>query len=107
MICLLFTSFVRHVSNIVTDKFEHANDNEMPSVTSEFLRRLDGSRTVALDARKSPSEAYLDSIIDDIHTADQEAGNGGVEMIEEARKLFANIPSAQSTDTIDQYLSFR
>lgn len=107
MVCVLFTAFSRHVSNIVADKFEHANENEMPAVISDFLRRLDGSRTVALDARKSPLQAYIDSVIDDIHTADQEAGNGGIEMIEEARKLFDDIPSVQSTDTTDQYLSFR
>lgn len=28
-------------------------------------------------------------------------------MIDEARKLFDNIPSVQSTETLDQYLSFR
>ena len=107
MVYVLFTTFIRHVSNVVADKFEHANENEMPAVIFDFLQSLDGSRTAAPNTRKSLFQAYIDSIIDDIHTADQEAGNGGIEMIDEARKLFDNIPSVQSTDTLDQYLSFR
>jgi len=107
MVRVSFTAFVRYVSNIMTDKFEHASENEMPAVISDFLRSLEGGRTAASNARKSPFQAYIGSIIDDIHTADQEAGNGGTEMVEEARKLFDNIPSVQPTDTLDQYLSFR
>ena len=78
----------------------------MPDLVIDFLQRLENPSTSKRTA-VGPLQAYLDDVINDIHAADAEGGNGGAEVYSEMKKTFTYLRPPERLTSVGAYLEFR
>ncbi|KAF2474422.1 terpenoid synthase [Lindgomyces ingoldianus] len=88
------------------DKCEGADEKQVPVLVADFLRRLEDP-AVTVNKSRTALQAYLDSIISDIHGGGGETGNGGAEVYLEMRKTFTYLRPRAPITSIGDYLEFR
>jgi hypothetical protein len=90
----------------LADKCEGADNDQVPDLVTDFLQRLeDPSSSVRIAV--GPLQAYLDDVINAIHAADADSGNGGAEVYSEMKKTFTYLRPPEAFSSVGAYLEFR